>query len=112
MIDENKISKHRELVFGNQNYINLIAPCKIGDGVLNFLKVQQENLISKFDQSTAKSTFFIPASGSGSRMYQFLHEFVTDPTDENLSQMERFLNNIEDFAFYQLLPSEVKLKLK
>jgi hypothetical protein len=112
MIDENKISKHRDLVFGNQNYINLVAPCKIGDGVLNFLKVQQENLISKFDQSTAKSTFFIPASGSGSRMYQFLHEFVTDPTDENLSQMERFLNNIEDFAFYQLLPSEVKRKLK
>jgi hypothetical protein len=43
MIDENKISKHRDLVFGNQNYINLVAPCKIGDGVLNFLKVQKEN---------------------------------------------------------------------
>lgn len=112
MMNENQIEKHRELVFGNQNYINLVAPCKIGEGVLNFLKVQQENLISKFDQSAVKSTFFIPASGSGSRMYQFLHEFLTDPSDENLSQMERFLNNIEDFAFYQLLPSEIKRKLK
>jgi hypothetical protein len=58
-------------------------------------------LIQKFNQSDCNSTFFIPASGSGSRMFHFFFEFLENPTEENRSQVERFLNHIEEFAFFQ-----------
>lgn len=99
-------------VFGEQPEVKLVAPCKMGDGIIHFLQVQRDNLIKKFEQAGVQSTFFIPASGSGSRMFHFLFEFLERPNEENRSQVERFLNNMEDFAFFQKIPLEIREKLK
>ncbi len=99
-------------VFGEQPEVKLVAPCKIGDGIIHFLQVQRDNLIKKFEQAGVQSTFFIPASGSGSRMFHFLFEFLERPNEENRGQVERFLNNMEDFAFFQKIPLEIREKLK
>lgn len=107
-----QIELQRSIVFGVQPEVKLVAPCKIGEGIVHFLQVQRENLIQKFNHAEVKSTFFIPASGSGSRMFQFLYDFLEEPTEENRSQVERFLNNIEEFAFFQKLPIEVRKRLK
>ena len=110
--DNETIEFQKSIVFGLQPEVKLVAPCKIGEGIVHFMQVQRENLINKFNNAKARSTFFIPASGSGSRMFQFLYDFLKEPTEENRSQVERFLNNIEDFAFFQKLPLEVRRKLR
>lgn len=99
-------------VFGEQPEVKLVAPCKMGAGIIHFLQVQRDNLIKKFEQAGVQSTFFIPASGSGSRMFHFLFEFLERPNEENRGQVERFLNNMEDFAFFQKIPLEIREKLK
>ena len=111
-INEREIEIQREKTFGEQPEVKLVAPCKIGEGIIHFMQIQRDNLIQKFNRSDVQTTFFIPASGSGSRMFQFLYDFLDAPNEENRSQVERFLNNIEDFAFFQKLPFEVREKLK
>jgi hypothetical protein len=107
-LDENTIEIQREKVFGTQPELKLVSPCKLGEGVVVSDDEQKELLIDKFESSSLKTTFFIPASGSGSRMFQFLFDFLENPTEENTSQVERFLNHIEDFAFFHKLPLEVR----
>lgn len=111
-INNDQIEFQKAKVFGDQPEVKLVAPCKIGEGIIHFLQVQRENLIQKFEKASIHSTFFIPASGSGSRMFQFLYDFLDQPTEENRSQVEKFLNNIEDFAFFQKLPIEIRKKLR
>lgn len=111
-VDENSIETQREKVFGEQPELKLVSPCKLGDGIINSDEEQRELLINKFENTDLKTTFFIPASGSGSRMFQFLFDFLEDPTEENTSQVERFLNYIEDFAFFNKLPFDFRKKIK
>lgn len=111
-ISIDKIAEQRTKVFGTAPKLNLVSPCKLNSGIIHFLQVQRENLIQKFCESSLTTTFFIPASGSGSRMFQFLFDFINNPTEENRGQIELFLNYIEDFAFFQKLPLEIRKKLK
>ena len=111
-LNNEQIEFHKARVFDKHPEVKLIEPCKIGDGIVHFLLVQRENLIQKFANSEVSSTFFIPASGSGSRMFQFLYNFLDQPNEDNRGQVEKFLNNMEEFAFFQKLPMEIKKKLK
>lgn len=43
---------------------------------------------------------FVPASGAASRMFSFLFEYLRDETS-NVREVERFMGNIEYFAFYE-----------
>ncbi len=111
-IDESIIDIQRDKVFGVQPELKLVAPCKLGEGVITSDEEQKELLIDKFESSSLKTTFFIPASGSGSRMFQFLFDFLENPTEENTSQVERFLNHVEDFAFFHKLPIDIRKKIQ
>lgn len=111
-IDQELIDAHRAIVFGPQPEVKLVAPCKVGEGIVNFPAQQQEELIEKFTKSDIDSTFFIPASGSGSRMFQFLYDFLEEPTEQNRSQVEKFLNHVEEFAFFRKLPADIRKKLR
>ena len=106
------IDQQRDRVFGQQPDLNLISPCKLGEGVISCQEDQKELLIDKFDNTNVNATFFVPASGSGSRMFQFLYEFLEEPNDDNTSQVERFFNHIEDFSFFNKLPLSVRKKLQ
>ena len=41
-------------------------------------------------------------------MFQFLYEFLEEPNEENRALVERFLNTIEEFAFFGQLSNEMK----
>lgn len=110
-ITENTESKQRELVFGKKPEINLVKPCKIGEGILQHLAVDKQYFISKFKQSNKQLKMFIPASGSGSRMFHFLFDFLENPNDENRGKVERFLNHLDDFAFSRKIATEIRTKL-
>jgi hypothetical protein len=101
---ESKIAIQREKVFAENPALELVAPCKVGEGIFRPSVQQKEQFVVRFKTEAKQLTFFIPASGAGSRMFQFLYEFLEAPNDENRAQAERFINSIEDFAFFKSLP--------
>lgn len=104
--------KQHELVFSHQPEIKLVSPCKLNSGIIRHDSFERKKFEKQFLESTASTTLFIPASGSGSRMFQFLYDFLEDPNEENRSKTEKFLNHIEDFAFFELLPYQIKLDVR
>lgn len=107
-----KIEEQKDKVMGSHPEVVLVSPCKLGEGVLQISAKDQNHLINLFDKENFSSCFFIPASGSGSRMFQFLFDFLDEPNENNRSQVEKFLNHITEFAFFQQLPLEIRKKLK
>lgn len=101
----------RDLLNGPQPELHLIRPCKLNDGILNLSDKEREQAIQDFTQTDKTAGYFIPASGSGSRMFQFLFEFLDNPNTGNGSMVERFINHIEEFACFYQLPEEVRQPL-
>ena len=109
---ESKIKSQKDKVMGAHPEVELVSPCKLGEGILQANSKEKQYLINLFEKENFSSCFFIPASGSGSRMFQFLFDFLEEPNEDNRSKVEKFLNHITDFAFFQQLPIEVRKKLK
>jgi hypothetical protein len=105
---QEKIQRQQEIVFGEKPNLKLINPCKIGLGILEFSENERNSFVHSFEKVNSSISFFIPASGSGSRMFQFLHEFLNQPDENNVQLIEKFFNNFQDFAFYRILPKEIK----
>ncbi len=110
-MQEDVILMQRSKVFGDQPSLELIAPCKINQGILSFSELELNEFRQKFLNDASTCAFFVPASGSGSRMFQFLHEFLKQPNAQNRGLVERFLNHISDFAFFKQLPISQQEKL-
>lgn len=92
---------------GNPN-IDLFAPCRLNDGILKFSDAEINNLLNRLSDHKNTISFFIPASGSGSRMFQFLYAYLEHPNEENTAMVEHFFNSMDRFAFYQLLSFELR----
>ncbi|NRA13311.1 MAG: DUF4301 family protein, partial [Crocinitomicaceae bacterium] len=54
-------------------------------------------------------TFFIPASGSGSRMFKFLFDYGKDGVETDA--VNEFFGNLKMFALYQTIPINVRQKM-
>ncbi len=109
---DEEIHNQKLKVFSENPELELIAPCKIGEGILRLSTGEKEEYAEMYRKHHAPISFFIPASGSGSRMFQFLYDFLDEPNDENRSQVERFLNSISDFAFFKEIPTEMQTVLQ
>ena len=109
---EQEINSQREKVFNENPSLELVAPCKLGEGILRLSNEEKAKFIEKYIQKNVPICFFIPASGSGSRMFEFLYAFLEEPNDENRSKVERFLNSISDFAFFKQLPKDKQRAIK
>jgi hypothetical protein len=107
-LTDTEIEQQRSKVFAENPAIELVAPCKIGEGILKLTDEEKAFYSSSFTNRNAPISFFIPASGSGSRMFQFLYEFLEGPTEENRGQVEHFLNSISDFAFFKQIPADLQ----
>jgi len=108
---EQQINSQREKVSQPNPKLNIISPCKIGSGILKLSDSEWNSYNDSFKNLNCKIGVFIPASGSGSRMFEFLFDFLSNPTNENRSLVERFLNRIQKFAFFRHLPLELQTKL-
>lgn len=107
-----KINKYRDLTFNPHPEIALDRPCKLDDGIIRHSDFEKNKFKLAFTNTEQKISFFIPASGSGSRMFKFLYEFLENPTENSRSQTEKFLSAITTFAFFELLPYSYKKKVK
>lgn len=98
---------------GNPTLI-LDHPCHINDGIIAFEDYEFKQFIEIFEARIKNRDlqYFVPASGSGSRMFQFLFEFLNNPNDENRSKAERFINRVKDFAFYFKIPVDIRKKFE
>lgn len=111
--DENiQIAQQKQLTFSSPPSLNIKEACKVGKGILQFPIVQKANYIQKFIQSQKETTFFIPASGAGSRMFEFLYKFLHEPNDENQGKVERFISHFEELAFAKKIPQNLIQQLK
>jgi len=110
-LSNEKIDQERQMVFADKPLLHLIAPCKINEGILRMSELEKMRLIHSFDTKRLDSCFFIPASGSGSRMFQFLYEFKDGSNEDSSAQVERFFNSINEFAFAQLFPASIQTKI-
>jgi hypothetical protein len=104
------------LLAGNPS-IQLVKPCRIDDGILKIHPSNEAALINSFERQkdSLAITFFVPASGSGSRMFDHLYDFLK--SDGNLKPdtyeaIEKLLNRSKDFALFNLLPRHYKIALK
>lgn len=114
---ETKITTQLAKIIKGNPTLDLIKPCRINDGISKLDKSQSENFTRIFDkkQTDKKITFFIPASGSGSRMFGSLFDFIENKdfaSQDTIEFIEQFLNNIENFSFYNKLPKVYKDDLK
>lgn len=109
--DEKSIINNQKIeVFEKEQFVNLHSACSIGNGILKLDEEYQNRLIQLFFDEQPRFSFFIPASGSGSRMFNFL--FNHESTPHNSNEINTFVKNLSKFAFYSLIPSDEREKMK
>ena len=95
-----KIEQQRSLILSSSPKVKLAAPCSINDGISRFLPEKMVQFLEIYSSSKKSTCFFIPASGSGSRMFEFLYEYLENPNDKNFKKALFLFNNIASFAFF------------
>jgi len=111
-VEQEKIEQQRRMLMTNPRSVRLFAPCRIGEGILRLSDKDRAKQIKVFQQSKSEFAFFIPASGSGSRMFSFLFDILNNASPSDIGQVEKFMNHIQEFAFFQFFPPEWKQKIK
>lgn len=106
---ENRMANQEKERIKSTSFVQIQRPCKIGDGILVLSSDELFDLANSFKSHTLKFTFFVPASGSGSRMFKFLYEYLNSGTESD--EIKTFFHSIEDFAFYDRIPLIVRNKI-
>ena len=97
-------------VFDQQPTMNLSEACSIENGILRIQEDEKQKALSAFDDVSSKVAFFIPASGSGSRMFDELYRFME--SGNHTEGSEKFFSAFKSLAIYKSLSPEVKSELE
>ena len=102
------IKNQCDKIFYEAVSLSIIKPCTVGDGILQLTTEEFLAYKDKFDKGYHRVCVFIPASGSGSRMFEFVRDYLYSPSERTRGLIEKMFSQISDFAFYQLLSQEIK----
>ena len=107
--EKSSINIQKRQVFEQKHHVDLDSPCAIGSGIIRISDEWKVQLIALFKKKQPDLCFFIPASGSGSRMFKFLLDY----RNSNISndQVEYFFENLENFTFHKTIPLAVREKI-
>ena len=107
----NTLDEQRDKVKYGSPKLKIIAPCTLENGILKLGPDAQAYYEEQFHKISSSMCFFIPASGSGSRMFDFLHaERISD--SPGWDQMAKcFVNQLKYFAFYKNLSTAQREKI-
>ncbi|MDB4075130.1 MAG: DUF4301 family protein [Crocinitomicaceae bacterium] len=109
-IDEkSSIINQKRDIFVREHYVSLMTACSIGDGIIRIDGEARNEALDLFREVAPRITFFIPASGSGSRMFKFLFDYTKDEIETDV--VKKFFDNLDTFAFYQTIPINVRQKM-
>jgi hypothetical protein len=104
--EQRSIAQQLEFIQHGAHPLAVMSPCRVGDGILSLSEDQKEQFRQLAHQSAVAVTLFIPASGSGSRMFEFLKEFIHYPNPENAQKAARFYSRLSEFALFRKLPQK------
>ncbi len=108
--DKSSIEQQKSDISGGANTVKLVGSCVIGKGILRLNDLEKEYFSERYDSWEGKASFFIPASGSGSRMFAELAQFVT--TGEESDALTSFFDELPALALFQELPLVVREKFE
>ena len=108
MEEQRSIAQQLEFIQHGAHPLAVLSPCRVGDGILSLSEDQKEHYRQLAHHRSVAVTFFIPASGSGSRMFEFLKEFSLYPNPENAQKAARFYSRLSEFALFQKLPQQIQ----
>jgi Domain of unknown function (DUF4301) len=124
-IPMDKIENHVKIFSDGIVKISLDRPAIIGDGITLLQKEEATNLAAYFDSKADnyKLKKFVPASGAATRMFKFLHDFISgyDPQKETINgyvnrvkdnSLQVFLLGLERFPFYKAIIAESDKKIQ
>lgn len=93
-------------VFDRQPTMKLSEACSIENGILRIHDDEKQGVLEAFGDLNSKVAFFIPASGSGSRMFDELYRFMESTNHTEGSK--KFFDAFKSLAIYKSLSSEKK----
>ncbi len=105
IVTKKDIIDQRNQVFEQEFQVELASSCTVGNGILRLDGVAKENAIIAFEESKDKPSFFIPASGSGSRMFKFLYQWLED--EKETDEVQRFFTELPNFPFFGELTTPI-----
>ncbi len=108
-VEVRDIELQRKEVFDELPTVVLTAPCRIGDGIIGIDSNMEKKALEVYEEREVKIAFFIPASGSGSRMFHFLYEYLNDGRETE--EVKTFFGEIQKFAFFESMPLKVREKV-
>ena len=109
--DLNKgIILQKSQIFDTDCKVDLESPCTVGNGIIRLSAAEKDKALNSFLSYEDTPQFFIPASGSGSRMFKFLFEWMLDHS-ANKKEVDTFINAIDTFPFFIELRANQNLDL-
>ncbi len=101
-------------------FVKLVKAANIGEGIRQIGSAQLDQYIEQYEAATCKTTKFIPASGSATRMFKLLHQFLDrfDPEQDELSSfintadykaLKPFFERINELPFFNIVRSEMEI---
>ena len=105
-----EIINQRNQVFEQEFQVELSSSCKVGNGIVRISEEEKEKLVNSFDANSLQPEFFIPASGSGSRMFSFLYQWLEDEVETE--SVKLFFNQCQKFPFQALRTAKSLSTLK
>jgi len=116
-----RIEKQLDIFRNGIAKINLERPAVLTDGVVGLSKDEAAEFGAYFDskKDNYKLKKFVPASGAATRMFKFLHDFISNynPEKETINgyinrkkdnSLEVFLLGLEKFPFYAEIAAEAE----
>ncbi|MEJ6505837.1 MAG: DUF4301 family protein [Crocinitomicaceae bacterium] len=91
--------------------IKIIAPCSAGNGILKLDSSQEDHFEKKFQKITTPISYFVPASGSGSRMFDFLQTELSMVDSDLALKTKDFIGRLKEFSFYKALAVDQKKRV-
>ncbi len=101
-ITETQLEHQLNCFQNGTDYVKLLRPASLGDGILKLDRDAREDAIQRFEEerSTLKIEKFVPSSGAASRMFKEVYKWLENPS-EYRAEIKAFFNDIEKFAVYE-----------
>lgn len=106
--DKLSIEQQKSDISGGSNTVKLVGSCIVNNGILQLTDTEKANYSECYEAWEGDTSFFIPASGSGSRMFSDLIKFVE--TGEETKTIKDFFQELPHLALFHELPLVVRQK--
>lgn len=108
--EKSAIAIQKKQVFEMIPEVELIDACSIKHGLIVLSDDDRKQALASFEKLKEVVSYFIPASGSGSRMFNSLHQFI-DSRELN-PESKLFFEELKNLALYKKLPQTTREKLE